>query len=268
MQSTGIFTKRRWHDLTENADTNFLYVCSREAVINLVYKVRIRRQENQKSDSYWQEFEFGGSENSSIAAVLNELNSRSPLTDACGNTAAPIGWECSCMVRKCGACAMLINGLPRLACSTFLNMLKSSTVTLEPLSKFPLVRDLIVDRSFLFENLKKLNLWLESEAYMIEFTHEPRYQSARCLMCGCCLEVCPNFSSKGTFAGAVAAVNAFRILNEEQEISHRNDVSTQYKENYFEGCGKSLACHNICPIGLPVEELIVRSNSVAIWGRQ
>ena len=163
---------------------------------------------------------------------------------------------------------MLINGLPRLACSTFLNMLKSSTVTLEPLSKFPLVRDLIVDRSFLFENLKKLNLWLESEAYMIEFTHEPRYQSARCLMCGCCLEVCPNFSSKGTFAGAVAAVNAFRILNEEQEIRHRNDVSTQYKENYFEGCGKSLACHNICPIGLPVEELIVRSNSVAIWGRQ
>lgn len=237
-------------------------------MINLVYKVRIRRQENQKSDSYWQEFEFGGSENSSIAAVLNELNSRSPLTDACGNTAAPIGWECSCMVRKCGACAMLINGLPRLACSTFLNMLKSSTVTLEPLSKFPLVRDLIVDRSFLFENLKKLNLWLESEAYMIEFTHEPRYQSARCLMCGCYLEVCPNFSSKGTFAGAVAAVNAFRILNEEQEISHRNDVSTQYKENYFEGCGKSLACHNICPIGLPVEELIVRSNSVAIWGRQ
>lgn len=53
-------------------------------MINLVYKVRIRRQENQKSDSYWQEFEFGGSENSSIAAVLNELNSRSPLTEHVG----------------------------------------------------------------------------------------------------------------------------------------------------------------------------------------
>ena len=52
---------------------------------------------------------------------------------------------------------------------------------------------------------------------MSSWTHEPRYQSARCLMCGCCLEVCPNFSANGTFAGAVAAVNAFRILNEEQE---------------------------------------------------
>mgnify|MGYP002237783630 CR=1 FL=1 len=102
------------------------------------------------------------------------------------------------MVRKCGACAMLINERPRLACSTFLHTLKGSTITLEPLRKFPLVRDLIIDRSILFENLKKLNLWLESEAYMNPWTHEPRYQSARCLMCGCCLEVCPNFSANGT----------------------------------------------------------------------
>ncbi len=107
------------------------------------------------------------------------------------------------------------------------------------LSKFPLVRDLIVDRSILFENLKKLNLWLESEAYMNPWTHEPRYQSARCLMCGCCLEVCPNFSANGTFAGAVAAVNAFRILNEEQESTHLNEISAEYKKKYFEGCGKS-----------------------------
>lgn len=234
---------------------------------NLVYKIRIRRQENRKSDRYWQEFEFDGSENSSVASVLNELNSRSPLKDNSGNIAAPIGWECGCMVRKCGACAMLINGLPRLACSTFLNTLRGTTITLEPFSKFPLVRDLIVDRSILFENLKKLNLWLDSEAYMNPWTHEPRYQSARCLMCGCCLEVCPNFHTDGTFAGAIAAVNAFRILNEEQEATHKNEISAEYKEKYFEGCGKSLSCHDICPIRLPVEELLVRSNAAAIWGK-
>jgi succinate dehydrogenase / fumarate reductase iron-sulfur subunit len=162
---------------------------------------------------------------------------------------------------------MRINGLPRLACSTFLNSLKSSTITLEPMSKFPLVRDLIVDRSILFAHLKKLNLWLESEAYMTEWTHEQRFQSARCLMCGCCLEVCPNFSTEGDFAGAIAAVNAFRILNEEQETGHHKEISAEYRKRYFEGCGKSLACQNICPAGLPVEELIVRSNAAAIWNR-
>lgn len=233
----------------------------------MAYRIRIRRQENKESAGYWQELLFTGSENSSVADVLNEFNSRSPLTDAMGKEIAPIGWECGCMVRKCGACAMLINGLPRLACATFLNTLKSSVITLEPLGKFPLVRDLIVDRTVLFENLKKLNLWLESEAYMTDWTHEQRYQSARCLMCGCCLEICPNFSAEGDFAGAVAAVNAFRIINEEQQKSHRDEISAQYKRLYFDGCGKSLACHNICPIGLPVEELMVRTNAAAVWGK-
>ena len=91
MQQQG-FSQNDGGTIWRKADTNFLYVCSREAVINLVYKVRIRRQENQKSDSYWQEFEFGGSENSSIAAVLNELNSRSPLTD--------VGYDYSIRLRQ------------------------------------------------------------------------------------------------------------------------------------------------------------------------
>ena len=110
--------------------------------------------------------------------IRDRLNSRTPLKDNSGTIVTPISCECSCMVRKCGSCAMLMNERPRLACSTFLHTLKGSTITLEPLSKFPLVRDLIVDRSILFENLKKLNRWLESEAYMNPWTHEPRYQSS------------------------------------------------------------------------------------------
>ena len=75
------------------------------------------------------------------------------------------------------------------------------------------------------------------------------------------------FSANRTFAGTVAAVNAFRILNEEQESTHLNEISAEYKKKYFEGCGKSLSCHDICPIGLPVEELLVRSNAAAVWDK-
>jgi succinate dehydrogenase / fumarate reductase iron-sulfur subunit len=165
------------------------------------------------------------------------------------------------------AWAMRINCLPRLACSTFLSGLKGTAVVIEPLSKFPIVRDLIVDRSVLFENLKKLKLWLEDEAYMTDWTREQRFQSAKCLMCGCCLEVCPNFSIEGDFAGAIAAVNAFRIFDQDRQGVHSEEVKEKYKQYYYKGCGKSLACHDICPIGLPVEELLVRSNAAAIWGR-
>ena len=74
------------------------------------------------------------------------------------------------MIRKCGACAMRINGLPRLACSVFLRDCKGSVVTLEPLSKFPLVKDLVVDRSVIFEALKRTKLWLEGDAFQTSYT--------------------------------------------------------------------------------------------------
>ena len=105
----------------------------------MVYKIKIRRQESQKADSYWQEFEFDGSRNSSVATVLKELNSRTPLKDNSGNIVTPISWECSCMVRKCGACAMLINERPRLACSTFLHpmMMKVDFKSIKNIGKNP-----------------------------------------------------------------------------------------------------------------------------------
>lgn len=233
----------------------------------MTYVIRIRRRTDPGSSPFWQEFNYEGGEDVSVAAVLHDLNSRDPLEDITGQKADPISWECGCMVRKCGACAMRINGLPRLACSTFLSTFKSPKVVLEPLSKFPPVRDLIVDRSVLFENLKKIHLWLKSEAYMTEYTHIPRFQSARCLMCGCCLEVCPNFSASGRFGGAAIPVNAYRILNEERDPQHRTEIAARYRQDYYEGCGKSLSCLDICPAGIPVEELMVRSNAAAIWNR-
>ncbi|MBR2188282.1 MAG: succinate dehydrogenase/fumarate reductase iron-sulfur subunit [Eubacterium sp.] len=229
--------------------------------------IRIKRQSDKDSMPYWQEFAYEGDQGGSVAAALNALNARTPLTDTTGKETESIAWECGCMVRKCGACAMRINGLPALACSTFLNSIKKDVIIIEPLSKFPVVKDLIVDRSVIFDNMKKMAVWLESEAFLTDYTHEQRYQSARCLMCGCCLEVCPNFSFSGDFAGSAAPVNVFRILDEEQNPEHRKEILEHYQKTFFEGCGKSMSCHDICPAGIPVEELMVRSNAAAIWKR-
>lgn len=233
----------------------------------MTYVIRIRRQKSSDAAPFWQEFDYDGDENDTVSSVLLKLNEKSPLTDRTGKAAVPVAWEHSCMVRKCGACAMRINGRPRLACSCFLKDLKSSRITLEPLGKFPVVRDLIVDRSAIFESMKRLQVWLGGDAYMSDITHELRYQSARCLMCGLCMEICPNFSCAGDFAGAIAPVNAYRILNEEQEGEQRRKLSSAYRKRYFDGCGQSLSCHDICPAGIPVEELAVRSNAAAVWNK-
>src|SRR2546425_4734875 len=59
----------------------------------------------------------------------------------------------------CGSCAMLINGKARMACSALVDSL-AQPIRLEPLTKFPVVRDLAVDRSVMFESLKRVKAWV------------------------------------------------------------------------------------------------------------
>src|SRR5260370_35141326 len=76
-----------------------------------------------------------------------------------GKQTTPITYDTNCPEELCGSCAMLINGRARLACSALLDHL-DHPIKLEPFSKFPVVRDLTVDRSVLFENLKKVKAWV------------------------------------------------------------------------------------------------------------
>ena len=201
------------------------------------------------------------------ASALSEINSREGIKDINGAEVGRIRWECSCMQKKCGACAMVINGVPRLACGARLSEYeKNGYVRLEPLKKFPPVADLIVDRQAVFEALKKMKIWAETEVPPPESTDELAYEASRCLECGCCLEVCPNFfAGEGArFFGMAAAVPASRLI-EQLLPSDRRELSEAYRRNVYEGCGRSLACRDICPAGIDIERLLVNSNSAAVW---
>ena len=75
------------------------------------------------------------------------------------------------------------------------------TVTLEPMSKFPNVRDLKVDRSKMFDHLKQVHAWIELDGtydlgpgpHISNETAQERYAYSRCMTCGCCLEACPQY---------------------------------------------------------------------------
>ena len=76
-----------------------------------------------------------------------------------GKQTTPITYDSNCLEEVCGSCAMLINGRARMACSALIDNLEQP-VKLEPFSKFPVVRDLAVDRSVIFENLKAVKAWV------------------------------------------------------------------------------------------------------------
>jgi succinate dehydrogenase / fumarate reductase iron-sulfur subunit len=63
-----------------------------------------------------------------------------------------------------------------------------------------------------------------------------------------------------------AGVSLSRLLAELPQ-SQRDTLCRTYRRAIYEGCGKSLACGEICPAGIDTEHLLSRSNAVAVWGR-
>ncbi|MBR1497309.1 MAG: succinate dehydrogenase [Oscillospiraceae bacterium] len=220
-------------------------------------RLEILRRKSREEAPYIECHDYTPAEKSeTVATALTRLNAALP---------DPIRWECSCLQKKCGACAMVVNGSPVLACDARLSDYKNK-IRIEPLRKFLVVADLISDRSVLYENLRQLRCWLPAEAEMREGAVEIGYEASRCLQCGCCLEVCPNFDPGGVFAGMAGAVPLSRLLAELPE-AERGELSALYRRHVYAGCGKSLACRNVCPAGIDVDGLLVNSNAAAVWKR-
>src|SRR5947208_7141177 len=120
-------------------------------------KVEIKRQATPDAAPVTEKFEIPYRPGLNITSLLGEI-ALNPV-DVTGKATTPVTYDSNCLEEICGSCAMLINGKARMACSALVDKLMGSDmaqpITLAPLSKFPVVPDLAVDRSVLVENLQQ-----------------------------------------------------------------------------------------------------------------
>src|SRR6478672_1310467 len=148
--------------------------------------IRIKRQDTPNSRSYWEEFELAWKPGMNVTSSLMDI-AANPLTRD-GKTTTPITYDANCLEEVCGSCAMLINGRARMACSALIDKL-DQPIRLEPFSKFPVIRDLAVDRIVLFENLKRVKAWVPVDGTydlgpgprMYPVEQEETYPVSRCI---------------------------------------------------------------------------------------
>lgn len=201
----------------------------------------------------YQTFSYDGDLNMPVTLLLDKLN---------------IPYSCSCLQGLCGSCAMVINSQPKLACQTFLSdelMVKEyGIITIEPLSKFPVIEGLKIDKSKLYEDLKESNLWLENKAQINSDNIDFEYEMSLCLMCGCCVEACPNYDG-GNFVGTPIAVSASKIISQESDFHHLNKIKENYNDKFYPHCVKSIACEDVCPMGIETQRAISKMNKKAVW---
>src|SRR5436305_10461191 len=120
--------------------------------------LRIRRRERQDADAYWEEFAIPYRANLNIISCLMEIR-KNPVTRD-GKRVTPPVWEINCLEQVCGICTMVINGRARQSCSALVDNLEQP-IKLEPMSKFPNIRDLVVDRAQMFDHLRRVHGWIE-----------------------------------------------------------------------------------------------------------
>lgn len=116
-------------------------------------ELRIFRQDSENSAPYWEEFSLPYQKNMNVIVALMEIQ-LNPVNKA-GKKSNPVVWDSNCLEEVCGSCSMVINGVPRQACSALIDKLQQP-ISIAPLSKFKTVRDLVVDRTPMFQALAKV----------------------------------------------------------------------------------------------------------------
>jgi succinate dehydrogenase / fumarate reductase iron-sulfur subunit len=224
---------------------------------NIVFE--IRRQDGPRTAPYWQKFAIPYRPGHNVVSGLMAIRER-PVT-ADGKRVDPVLWECNCMEEVCGACTMIINGKPRQACAALVDQL-SQPIVLRPLSKFPIVRDLMVDRQRLFDHLRDVRAWIDIDGSYDVHERAPRispqewernYAFSRCMTCGCCSEACPQFGPGYDFVGP-AVLGQVRLMNAHPtgRYFRAERLHAIMGRGGLSDCGNAQNCAAVCPKQIPL----------------
>ncbi len=232
-------------------------------------KVKILRQADPHSGSYWQTFDVAYEAGMNMTTVLLRIAGKPETSDHENTT--PVAYDSCCLEEVCGACTMVINGRVRQACSALVDdLLKDHAGMIEarPMTKFPVVRDLVVDRKPMFESLKRIKAWVRVDGYhdtgsgprVSPAEQEEAYPLSRCMTCGCCVEACPQFNDRSSFIGPAAISQAILFnANPTGKVDQGDRLDVLSGRGGVVDCGNSQNCVKVCPKDIPLTTSIAKA---------
>lgn len=254
-------------------------------------KVRVRRQDGPGEEPYWELHRVKYEREMNVISVLQRIAAQATTVD--GKRVTPVAWDCGCLEEVCGSCTMVINGRVRQSCSALVDRLledEPEEIVLEPMEKFPVIRDLLVDRARLFRDIERVKSWVPVDNYydmgpgprQSRENQEQIYPLTQCMSCGCCLDACPQYKKielerregesieafeqrkrqayDAGFIGAHAISQAMRFNLDPtgsnlagdrlDELAGTGGVTT---------CGNAQNCVAVCPKEIPLTRSIARA---------
>jgi succinate dehydrogenase / fumarate reductase iron-sulfur subunit len=212
------------------------------------------RRFNRETDTkhQWKRYQVNTHAGMTVLEGLHQIQEQQDAT---------LSWRYSCRMGICGSCAMIINGSPGLACNTQIRDVNASTVRLQSLFNFPVVKDLVPDLTAMFEKHSGLNTYLvrhdtlETEALKSELAQSPEelmqyLQFSHCTKCGACMAACPTVAIDRDFLGPMPLTAAHRY-----NVDSRDDGFEERKSKIGAlhgafNCHYAAECSSVCPKGV------------------
>ena len=167
-----------------------------------------------------------------------------------------LSFRWSCRMGVCGSCGMTVNGQPKLTCAAFLSDHLPGPIRVEPLSFFPLVRDLVVDIHDFMKKLKKVKPWIvravEKPLAEGEYRQTPDELDAfkpfsMCINCMLCYSACPIYGLEPSFIGpaAIALAQRYNMDSRDQGAAERLQILSEHDGIWQ--CTFVGECSKVCP---------------------
>uniref|UniRef100_A0A4W5L8V8 Succinate dehydrogenase [ubiquinone] iron-sulfur subunit, mitochondrial n=1 Tax=Hucho hucho TaxID=62062 RepID=A0A4W5L8V8_9TELE len=154
-------------------------------------------------------------------------------------------FRCGCKSGVCGSCAVMVNGVEKLACKTNISV----NDLIEPLKNTQIVKDLVViDVSHETLLIKRTKSYLENiEGYNVTQNDIKGIDiQSNCILCNSCHSSCPVYNVNKEFLGPFALTRALRYIND-KKTSYKADILDSIQSNGIWDCTLCSSCTLVCP---------------------
>jgi len=216
-----------------------------------IVRLRVSRYDpGNGPEQLYTEHEVPWRENLSVLEALNDVN----------ESGEAIAFRYGCRSGMCGTCSLMLDGEAVMACKTFL---EPGEHVVEPLKGFPVIRDLVVDRSVITEMLMEVQPWpelvegwkeqgLELDVESLELF----YDASGCKECAICFASCPVFTSdwEGFYGPKVFTRDIAPRMFDPREGTDRTTRALDAGIYYCSSCGN---CLEHCPQEIRIPENVI-----------
>jgi len=168
----------------------------------------------------------------------------------------------NCKAGKCGSCSVEINGRPKLACMTRMNEFEEDqTVVITPLKSFPVIKDIVTDVSWNYEQNKKITPFSpskkdkEKDFVMMQKDVDRVQHFRKCIECYLCQNVCHVIRDNDAKEKFVGPRFMARLASLEMHPYDRADRIPDIKNDHGSGmCNITKCCTEVCPEGIQITD--------------